>query len=112
LTLVLGYRSVREMLHSLTGKELTYWQVYERINGPLDNSWRDGQLAAFNELLQYNTYITGQVGQGKKNPAAKPKPVTRPWEMYSKAKEEGNNSRTVYDGHGEVVLDEGEVNPF
>lgn len=100
------------MLRTLSGRELTQWQVYERRTGPLDSSWRDEQLAALGEMIQYNTYITGAVGQGKKNPAPKPKPVTRAWEVFKKSQEQADNSRDVYDGHGEVVLEAGEANPF
>lgn len=100
------------MLSSLSGKELTYWQMYERISGPLDSSWRDEQLAALLELMQTNTSVTGAVGQAKKNPAPKPKPVTRPWELWKQAKKEAEQSRFSESAGGEVVLDEGEANPW
>lgn len=100
------------MLRSLSSRELTCWQVYERINGPLDNSWRDEQIAALNEAIQYNAYITGAVGQAKKNPAKKPQHITRPWEIFKKAKEEANNARFSDKAGGEVILEDGEANPW
>jgi hypothetical protein len=98
------------MMSSLSGRELARWQAYERKTGPLDDSWRDEQLATLGELLQQNTSITGAVGQGKKNPAPKPKPIIRPWQLFEKAKQEQANS--VLGGNGELVLEKGEVNPF
>lgn len=99
------------MLHSLSSRELTKWQAYERLHGPLDDSWRDEHMAVLIEMLQYNTYITGAVGQGKKNPAPKPKPITRPWEMYEQAKKEASKVSRFSD-ESELILEEGEVNPF
>jgi hypothetical protein len=98
------------MLSSLNGRELCRWQVYERIHGPLDNSWRDETLAAIADLIQQNTYVTGGVGQAKKNPAPKPKQTIRPYELFEKAKNEAVSTR-MHDG-GELILEEGEVNPF
>jgi hypothetical protein len=100
------------MLDRLTGKEITSWMAYERVNGPLDNSWRDEQLAVLLELVQQNTSVTGAVGQAKKNPAPKPKPIVRPWEMYKKAKEQAISARYSETAGGEIVLEDGEVNPF
>lgn len=95
------------MLRDVDSRELTRWQVYERLTGPLDNSYRDGQLASINELIQNNTYLTGAVSQSKKNPAPKPKQVPRPWELHK-----GQKPPSKATFGGEVVLEEGEVNPF
>jgi hypothetical protein len=100
------------MLNCLSGRELTQWQVYENINGPLDNSWRDEQLATLLELLQQNTSITGAAAGGKKNPAPKPQAITRPWQLREKAKEEAAKNRFSDTAGGELILEKGEVNPW
>ena len=100
------------MLYSLSGRELAYWQAYERNIGPLDNSWRDEMLSQIADLIQYNTYITGGVGQAKKNPASKPQEVTRPWEIHQKAKIEHQKNQHNDRLGGELILEEGESNPW
>jgi hypothetical protein len=100
------------MLNCLTSREITYWQVYERLTGPLDNSWRDEQLARLAELIQINTQVTGTTGQGKKNPAPKFQAITRPWELYEKAKKDRQDAKFSASAGGELILEEGEANPW
>lgn len=44
----------------MTSYELAQWQAYEKLNGPLDDTWRDEATATQVELAHDQLYLTGQ----------------------------------------------------
>jgi hypothetical protein len=75
----LGYRSVNEMLGSLSSNELTEWLAYEKVAGPLGNAYLAEILAAIQEQLQHLSILTAQ----DKN--ARVQHVPRPHELYERS---------------------------
>jgi hypothetical protein len=78
----LGYRSVNEMLNSMSSTELTEWIAYERVAGPLGDSYTHEVLASIQEHLQMLLKVqTGEDGPD-------PKPIPRPHELHDKPERE------------------------
>lgn len=48
------------LLENITSRELTEWQAYEYLNGPLDDSWRDESQALQVDMAHDLLYLTGQ----------------------------------------------------
>lgn len=53
-------------IRALSGRPRQDWTITEHL------------LAGVYDQVQFNTYVTGAVGNSKKNPVGKPKPLTRP----------------------------------
>jgi hypothetical protein len=56
----LGYRSVNELLTSLSSRELADWIAYERVAGPIGDGWMSEAVASINELIQQLVILTAQ----------------------------------------------------
>lgn len=79
MTLALGHKSVKDMLHSVSSEELGEWMVYEKYAGPVGQLYSDELLRQIFETLRWQSYLIG--GQYKENPVPKPgKPYPTPSE--------------------------------
>lgn len=68
------------LLRNMSSKEVSEWQAFERVNGPLGTAYSDEMLAAILEQLQFVAKLIG--GQYKPNPAPDPHDVPRPAQLY------------------------------
>lgn len=74
---------MEEMLANLSSRQISEWQAYENLTGPLDRSWGDDQLAEINELLQSLLHLTAQVNtKNGMSPETKPREVIRPRGLF------------------------------
>lgn len=84
-------------LEHISSLELTEWQAFESLNGPLNTEWSDETLAALHEQLQRLSRIQGAAHftdrKHRKNPVPEPKHYPRPHEMFVKEGED----RDTYD---------------
>ncbi|WP_432001233.1 hypothetical protein [Streptomyces sioyaensis] len=53
---------VRQVLASVTSRELAEWVAYERAYGPIDLMWTNETLAQIHELLQNLLYVQTEGG--------------------------------------------------
>jgi hypothetical protein len=78
------------MLDEMSSREYTEWLAFERMNGPIGDTWRDEVLAGIHELIQYQNHMFGQANftdkKHPRNPVPKPERYVRPHEAYAKTK--------------------------
>lgn len=77
-----------ELLDTISAHELAEWQAFERVNGPIDNLWRDAALAQLVENTHDLMYLTSQAHFTDKTHTAGPiekrdKPYPRPYEVWA-----------------------------
>lgn len=75
------------MLRSMDSRELAEWHAYEKLNGPLDDSWRDEMRAQSVEFGHDLLYLTGQAHFTDKNHRTGPidqreERIKRPNELF------------------------------
>jgi hypothetical protein len=80
------------MLDRISSLELSEWESYERLSGPLGTSWQDEIRGMIHEQLQQLNRLTGAAHftdrKHRKNPAPEPKHVPRPWELHKREDED------------------------
>jgi hypothetical protein len=73
-------------LEHISSLELSEWQGFELLNGPLNTEWSDEVAAATHEQLQRLARIQGAAHftdkKHRKNPVPEPKHYPRPHEMF------------------------------
>lgn len=70
--------TVAEMLERISAYELTEWEAYERVYGPLDDVYAQNKLADLHELLQAILLSLSADEDGKGTVKRQP----RPHEVY------------------------------
>lgn len=77
--------TVRELLARIDCGELAEWQAFERVQGPIDNVWRDTVLADIHLQLQLaNAYF---IEANSKDAAMDmPQRIPLPWDVMKEAK--------------------------
>lgn len=88
LALKLGC-TVRELLDRITAHELAEWQAFERIYGPIDDTWRDAMLVEVHYQLQLANAYFLSANSDEDDEMHEPERATAPWDAYRVAKERG-----------------------
>lgn len=70
--------TVGELLERIDARELTEWQAFEVVHGPIGPEWRDNALAEVHEELQHIAYLLQAVNTEKKDQSRIPKPQRYP----------------------------------
>ncbi len=74
------------MLDQISARQLAEWMAYERVAGPLDDSWLAELVGQIHELFQHQNFMMGmKVYKNSKVP--KPRHVPRPREMWGELAE-------------------------
>jgi hypothetical protein len=104
---------VDRMMSSISAYEYRQWEAYERVAGPIDDSYDRELLAQLIELLQVNNILTGasMAKKGRKNPAGKFRRVDRAHELFFppdevEDDEEPDEYEDLYDDDGDDYEEE------
>lgn len=71
------------LLATHSSHELSEWMAFEQVYGPIGMKWDREVQAQLHELAQFQNYLLGAQLSDEKtpNPAPKPEPLYRPWDM-------------------------------
>jgi hypothetical protein len=73
--------TAQELLARIDSRELAEWQAFERVQGPIDDVWRDTLLAEIHLQLQLANAYFVEVNSKDAN-LAMPQRVPLPWESW------------------------------